>query len=169
MAFRKSRFRKNKNQDGNLTLQITAMADVFVVIVIFLIKAATTGSVNITPSKGLLMAEAMANQDVFEALKIEVTENSVNIEGKPAAFLDDFRFESSDLTREGSSASLSGMVERERRRQLLIAEQNPDVKIEGKVIIVADQRVPYHTIKAVLASTAIHGYTDFKLAVVRPE
>jgi hypothetical protein len=50
---------------------------------------------------------------------------------------------------------------------LLIAKANTDVKVDSKVVVIADQRVPYITIKSVLASAAVQGYTDFKLAVVR--
>ena len=53
-------------------------------------------------------------------------------------------------------------LERERQRELLIAKTNSDVKIDPKIMIVADQRAPYITIKSVLASAALNGYTDFK-------
>jgi hypothetical protein len=37
------------------------------------------------------------------------------------------------------------------------------------VIIMADQRTPYITMKSVLSAVALHGYTDFKLVVVQKE
>jgi biopolymer transport protein ExbD len=43
------------------------------------------------------------------------------------------------------------------------------VKVDPKILVIADQRAPYQTIKSVLASAAVHGYTDFKLAVVKGE
>ena len=40
---------------------------------------------------------------------------------------------------------------------------------KSPIIVIADQRAPYSTVKSVLASAALNGYTDFKLAVVRGE
>ena len=50
---------------------------------------------------------------------------------------------------------------------MLIAKNNSDVKLDPRIIIVADQKVPFVTIRTVLASAAVNGYTDFKLAVVQ--
>ena len=80
-----------------------------------------------------------------------------------------YRFEKADIQQNGSVKDLSAALERERKRQLLIAEKNSDVKVDAKVMIIADQKVPYSTIKAVLASAAINGYTDFKLATTRSD
>ena len=74
--------------------------------------------------------------------------------------------ENSDLKKNGTSATLSESISKERKRQLIIAKSNSDVKIDAKIIVIADQHAPYQTIKTVLASAAIHGYTDFKLAVI---
>jgi betaine-aldehyde dehydrogenase len=50
-----------------------------------------------------------------------------------------------------------------------IARANPSVKTDGKVIIVADQRIPYGTLKKILGAAARTGFTDFRLAVVQKE
>ena len=83
------------------------------------------------------------------------------------ATLKNFRFEAGDLQQNGVSNALSKTLDRERQRQLMIAKANSDVKVDPKILVVSDQRVPYQTVKTVLASAALHGYTDFKLAVVK--
>ena len=95
--------------------------------------------------------------------------DSVQVEGQPVSALKNFAFDTADLLGNGSSQTLTKVLEKSRQRQLLIAKSNSDVKIDPKVLIVADQRVPYSTVKAVLASAALQGYTDFKLAVVKGE
>lgn len=150
-----------------MSLQITSMADVFTIILVFLLKSYATGAMAVAPSKDLTLPQARsADSSPVEALKVEVSEKSVAVEGQAASEIDGFAFKNGDLMANGASKSLVGVLEKERKRQLLIAGNNPRVKVDAKIMIVADQRAPYQTIKTVLASAALNGYTDFKLAVV---
>ncbi|MCM2278514.1 MAG: biopolymer transporter ExbD [Oligoflexia bacterium] len=166
---RKHKFKRRAPQNEEMSLQITSMADIFTILLVFLLKSYATGAVNVSPSAGTLLPEAQAGETSVEALKVEVSQGAVLVEGQPVASLKEFRFEKGDLQANGSSASLGKALEKERQRQLLIAKANSDVKVDPKIIVVSDQRAPYSTIKSVLASAALHGYTDFKLAVVKGE
>lgn len=68
-----------------------------------------------------------------------------------------------------TSKSLNTALETERKRQELISQSNPNVKLDSKILVIADQRVPYITLKSVLATAAVTGFTDFKLVVVNKE
>jgi len=138
-----------------------------VIILVFLLKSYTTGAINLSPAQGMLLPEAQASEASVEALKVEISETSVSVEGQSIATLKNFRFDASDVQQNGVSNTLSKTLDRERQRQLMIAKANSDVKVDPKILVVSDQRVPYQTVKTVLASAALHGYTDFKLAVVK--
>lgn len=167
IKFGKKSLFKRRHQTDEMSLQITSLADIFVILLVFLLKSFATGSVNLTPTQGLLLPEAHAAEATVEALKIEISETAVSVEGQPAASLKGFRFAASDLRQNGASGALSKVLERERQRQLMIARTNSDVKVDPKILVVSDQRTPYSTVKSVLASAALSGYTDFKLAVVK--
>ncbi len=167
MARKRKGFLKRGRASQDMELPITAMADIFTVILVFLLKSYATSAVNITPSKDMMLPSAFAEEANVEALKVEITQTAVSVEGKAVTVLDSFKGPPSDRSKDGTFKSLSSALEIERKRQLLIAKNNSDVKVDAKVLIIADQRTPYSTIKSVLASAAVHGYTDFKLAVVR--
>jgi biopolymer transport protein ExbD len=167
MSFKKKGMFKKHAQSEEMALQITSLADIFVIILVFLLKSFSTGSVNLTPTKGMQLPQAQGGEASFEALKVEITETAVSVEDQPAAELKAFKFAPSDLRQNGSSGALSKVLERERQRQLMIARANSDVKVDPKILVVSDQRVPYATVKSVLATAALNGYTDFKLAVVK--
>lgn len=162
-------FKKRSPQSQEMSLQITSMADIFTILLVFLLKSFASGAVNVTPSAGTLLPEAHAGETAVEALKVEISEKAVLVEGQPVAELKSFKFSPGDLQGNGSSKVLGQALEKERQRQLLIAKSNSDVKVDPKILIVSDQRVPYSTVKSVLASAALNGYTDFKLAVVKGE
>jgi biopolymer transport protein ExbD len=162
---------KGKRDPGNqdVALQITSMADIFTILLVFLLKSYATGAISPTSAKGMQLADAQASDVAVEALKLEVTENAVLVEGQAVMELKSFAFDPKDLAANGTSRKLAASLEQQRKRQLLIAKSNSDVKIDPKIIVLADKRVPYGTLKSVLASAAVHGYTDFKLAVVKTD
>jgi len=160
-------FKKTPHQSDEMALQITSMADIFMILLVFLLKSYATAIVNVTPTAGMKLPVANAESPELNALKVEISETAVSIESNPVMTLDGFKVAGGEVGSNGVSKTLAEAFEKERKRQLLIAQSNTEVKIDPKVIVVADQRTPYSTIKAVLASAAIHGYTDFKLAVVK--
>jgi biopolymer transport protein ExbD len=162
----KKLFKSSRRGSEEMSLQITSMADIFTILLVFLLKSYSTSALAISPSKGLELPQAQASDEQVEALKVMVSESSVEVEGQPAATLEHFTFDSKDI-QNGASVSLNEALEKARKRQLLIAQSNTDVKVDSKIIVVADQHAPYSTLKTVLASAALQGYTDFKLAVVK--
>jgi biopolymer transport protein ExbD len=164
---KKKSFVRRGGQSGEMSLNITAMADIFVVILVFLLKGFSSGAMNITPTAGLTLPMAFAEEQSVEALKLEISEGAVAVEGQPVTQLVNFDFEKAERQPNGTLKSLSAKLETERKRQLLIAQGNADEKVDARIVVIADQRVPYATLKAVLASAAVHGYTDFKLAVAK--
>jgi biopolymer transport protein ExbD len=167
MLFKKKGLFKKRHQSDEMALQITSLADIFVIILVFLLKSYATSAINLSPSQGMLLPEAQASEVSVEALKVEISANAIQVEGQPVTQLTDFHLASGDLQANGSSSALSKALARERQRQLLIAKANSDVKVDAKILVVADQKAPYATVKSVLASAALNGYTDFKLAVVK--
>jgi biopolymer transport protein ExbD len=151
-----------------VSLQITSMADIFTILLVFLLKSYATGTISPT-SAGLMLPEAQAGDVSSEALKIEVTQAGVQVEGQSVAGLSNYAFEKADLQANGTSKTLSAALEKQRQKQILIAKSNSSVKVDPKIVVLADKRVPYGTLKTVLASAAVQGYTDFKLAVVKGE
>ncbi len=159
--------RKRAHQSDEMALQITSMADIFTILLVFLLKSYSSSSMAIQPAAGTQLPSGHPAEASIEALKVEITEGSILVEGASVATLNGFAL--SDAGASGVSQGLSAALEKERKRQLLIAQSNSDVKVDPKIIVVADQRAPYATIKGVLASAALHGYTDFKLAVAKED
>ncbi len=154
---------------SEVSLQITSMADIFIIILVFLLKSYSTSSVQVSPSIGMKIPEANHLQNPLEAVQIEVSESLLQIEKKPVAQLTHFQFNPEDLNSEHISKSVSLSLDKEKRRQLLIAKTNPGVQVDAKVLIVADVRTPYGTLKSILGAAALQGFTDFKFVAIQSE
>src|SRR5688500_19068851 len=101
MALRRFKKKKKGGASGDVALNITAMADIFTIILVFLLKSYSSGAVAITPSGGLQLPTADAAEPQFEALKLEVAESAVLVEGAPAAKLEAFRFPAGEVGAQG--------------------------------------------------------------------
>ena len=152
-----------------MALQITSMADIFIIILVFLLKSFSSGAVSITPSQGLELAEAFTDKEQMAALSMEISETAIQVDSSPVTPLKNFRFVTKDLDENGLSNTLEVAMKRMRERQNLISKANSEVDADGKILIIADARTPYRTIKSALSSAAIHGYSDFKLVVRKKE
>jgi len=163
----RKRFRKRKQLKDEMALQITSMADVMTILLVFLLKSFSTGVSNITPAADLMLPEAHAQDEVSEGLKLEISAGSILVDGKPAATLAGFDFEETDTESNGTSRSLNTMLISERDRMRDEARKPGDPEPEApKVLVMADQHTPYRTLKAVMNSAANAGFGEFKLIVV---
>jgi biopolymer transport protein ExbD len=168
---KKRRFLKRGKQTEEMSLQITSMADIFIILLVFLLKSYTSGTITINPSQGTQLPNSTVNDKAMEAMKVEISEGSVLVEGKPIAKISAFTFDQSDLVENGISKSLQSAFEEQRNRSSLaqgaaLPAGSAPQAADPRIIVIADQRAPYQTIKTVLASAATQGYTDVKLAVI---
>lgn len=162
------RRRQRIHEVEEIPLQITSLADIMIIVLIFLLKSyssemeqdiAVPGDIHLpVVSKG-----ASAKED----LRVEISEAAVKVGGAVVASLQNYRFAPTDLTREwspvGTSRALAAALGRENRQ---LAAQAGSSK---PIWVFADRRVPYRTLQTVMASAALNGFTDVRLAVVKEE
>lgn len=166
MANRFSRRRRRQTETANI--QITAMADIFIVILVFLLKSFSASwdtLRNVSLKDGIKLPRVKSGIWEKEGLKVRIAENMVEVNGIVVSKLSNWTFAGNDLNHDlqgdnGTSKSLNDALRGERER---------DRDHFQGVWVVADRRAPYRTIQTVLASAALQGFTDFRLAVVRDE
>src|SRR3954471_17869601 len=111
---KKTLFTKKARPSDEMSLQITSMADIFTILLVFLLKSYATSAIDVVPSRGMLIPSAQADEAAVEALKVEVSEKAVSVEGKPVTDLYGFALDKQDLQPNGASKSLSEALSKER-------------------------------------------------------
>jgi len=142
---------------GDISLNITAMADIFTVLLVFLLKSYASGAMAVTTTAELDLPMARNQSELVEATKIEISEQHLVVEGEPVVQLSGFKFPADDLLPVGISKKLFETLKSVRAKSA-----DPT---NSRVIILADKGVPYSSLKVILTSAAGSGLTDFKLAV----
>lgn len=156
------KFFKRHHASEEMTLQITSMADIFTIILVFLLKSFSTGMSALTPSPGVVLPVAFAAHDpMHEGLRIEVTPDVILVDNKAVTKLVNFQLDSNDVESDGTPRSLNAVF-----LQLMDNEKYKTPNSTPTVTILADRKTPYALLKRVMGSASVSGFGDFKLITV---
>ncbi len=152
------RFLKKSRKPGSteMSLNITSMADIFTILLVFLLKSYAVGALEIQPSRGLKVPVAVHADTAESRLMLEIAEEAVQLDGESLITLKNFEL--------AEGQGLNPLAEALATRRAALTEQS-----QGKLLLVADSRAPYATIEGVMRTVASQGFGDLKLAVVRAE
>lgn len=170
--FKRRLFQKKhagKSSD-EVALQITSMADIFTILLVFLLKGIASDAIQIAPSNGTKLPSGAHSRPLSEAvLQVEVTKEGIMIEKQFVSPLENYRMPASVGMQNGLLSGLNERLQKERERQKIIAQANDSVKNDGRVIILSDENIPFTTLKPILRTLSANGYSDIKFAVVKAE
>jgi biopolymer transport protein ExbD len=164
MSSKRSSFlKKKRSPPGDVALQITSMADIFMILLVFLLKNYSASVSNIAPTAQMALPElAVASKTApKESLKIEISADAVLVDSQPAVRLNNFEFPASEMEQAGS-ATIARLMKEQR-------ELKPEPNRESSVVVMADKLAPYSTVKRVIASVAGAGFIDMQMIVVDPQ
>jgi biopolymer transport protein TolR len=157
--------KRSRMQNEEVSLQITSMADVFVILLVFLLKSAATG-LTVSMSQNMTLPKSVtAAETATRLLTVEINESGVYLEGAMKA-----QFKAGAYPAGASAQAFPELQEglRElRTKQAFIEKKGGVVTNPSELIVMADKQVPYGIIKRVLLTASLEGYTDAKLAATR--
>jgi len=143
---------KRVTESGDFPLQITSLADVFTILLVFLLKSYASSAAFFQPTAGLAIpASPQEGLSLPEALRLEVLKNGVLLDGK---------FITQDLKTEEGRQSLRQSFQLARARQAYLRERNAELKVDARLLIVADRTLPYQAVQPALSIAATAGYGD---------
>jgi biopolymer transport protein ExbD len=163
----KNKFAKKKKLTEDMALQITSMADIFVILLVFLLKNYSSTLTSVSPTGEMNLPVAQAQGEVQDTLKLEITMKGVLVDQKQVVDLNAFRFKEDQVQDSGEpeipySEPIYQVLQRQRGTKPL---PNKD----SNLLVLADERTPYMTIKKIMASAAKAGFVDLQLVVVTPQ
>lgn len=157
--------KKKKKESGEMSLQITSMADIFTILLVFILKGFASDAIQITPANGTTLPAGLHSQYIPEtSLQLEITKTDLLVEKEKIISLEDLN---KLLIKNEKIISLEQRLTKEREKQNLIAKNNDSVKISNQVIILADQSVPFANIKPILKTLAAQGFSEVKFAAIK--
>lgn len=170
MGIRRSGMSKymDSRSSAYFKIQITSMVDMFVILLVFLLKSFSTSAVQVTPSKDLNLPVSEATTDPIDVLKMVVSKQGVFVEDQRV-----LEFTAGDVTPKDIDQNdaqfirpLYEALDKTAQKTRDIAAVNETVEFDGKIFIQADKDLPYSVLQKVFYTMSMAGYADIKLAVI---
>ena len=159
---------KANNKKATFTLQLTAMVDMFTIMIVFLLKSYSTSAVHITPQKGLKLPHSSSYTQPVEALKLVVSMDGIYVDDKQIVPMEEGKLAKADTDANDPDfiRGLYEVLDKEATKSKDIAKENEEHEFEGKVVMQADSRLAYSVLKKVMYTSSMAGFADMKLATV---
>jgi biopolymer transport protein ExbD len=159
----------DRRTPSSFKIQITSMVDMFVILLVFLLKSYSTSPVNITAKEGMRLPESSANQDPVDVVKLIVAEDGVFVEEKKIMDLDHGRVPAASVDSNDPSflRTLYEALDERARLAKSISKVNDSFEFDGKVLMQADRNLPYDVLQKIMYTSMMAGYADVKLAVAQ--
>ena len=142
-------------------LPMAPMVALFVLLVVFMIQFYAASGATLNLSADTILPQSTSADPIEQAVQIEVTRDHIMLEGIRIATVSDLR--GTDLNIEALEAGLERMKQRTER----MAERNPNVTFDGRLILMADKRVKYDTITRIMYTSGRVGYNQINMAVLQ--
>lgn len=168
MARRGLKMFMEKRTPSTFKIQITSMVDMFVILLVFLLKSYSTSPVNITPDKDMKLPASTSTKDPVEALKLVVSKVGIFVDDKKVIDLDQGKIAVKDVDESDTNfiRSLYTELDQQAQKSKSIAKVNDTLEFDGKVIMQADRDLPYELLRKVMYTSMMAGYSDVKIAVM---
>jgi biopolymer transport protein ExbD len=158
----------NRRSTGYFKIQITSMVDMFVILLVFLLRSYSTSPVTISPKQGLRLPESNSPADVVDVLSMVVSTDGLFVDDKKV-----LSFNNGTLAKEDTEANDPQFIRKlyealDQRAKLAksISQVNDSFEFDGKILVQADRDLPYDMLKRVMYTSMMAGYSDVKFAVV---
>ena len=157
--------RKRRSTEGPVLarLQLTSLIDIFTVLLLFLLKSVVVGGTVVSPFPGVTLPPSSSTAAFKESPVVVVTKSQVVVDGAAVCPTSDVA-QSTDL----KVAALETALAAVRQKTELLAQQAGSArKFEGRLILQADETIPFHVLQKVMYTSQTVGFYDITLAVIQ--
>ncbi len=190
---RRKRYELKTNHNSTFALNITSMTDMFTIMLVFLLQTYTTAEVQIIPEKDQNLPKSSSEMNPTIALQLSVTKDAIKLDDKEIMKMENSDFTKSDVSKDDPNfieplfAALDKIAKEEKAKDVSFqaAINDGTVKMEkdshgnripagkpnqgvldGKLLLKADQSLPYHTIRKIMYTASMAGFPKLKMATV---
>ncbi len=163
MAFIPSRIKKHDTSPKRVRLNLTSMMDMFVIILVFLLKTYSTEGQLIHPSENLTLPTSTVENVPEVALDVIVSTQWIMVNNEAVVPMETVE-DQSGLIIQSLSRVLQDYATEAKRM-----EEQYGIKFSGKVTIQGDKSLPFRTLLKVMATCGRSEYPKMRLVVYQAQ
>lgn len=163
--------RKWRNRDTQYTLQLTAMVDMFTILLVFLLKSYTTSSVQMATVDNIHVPLSQSAVEPQEALRVHVSLKGVYVDDEKVLALQEGKLPAGEVDAKDQKfvKRLFEELEKHAAKSKEIASANQTHEFRGDLILQADQNLDYGLLKKLMYTSMLAGYANIKLGLMGME
>jgi len=147
--------KKSKPLESNFELQITALVDTLVIILIFMLKSMATDSLELEQGKGIQVPMVFNGISTGTGSRLEISSEAVSWNGQKYVDLAAFDVKKPLNGEEGWKALHMAIA-------ATVKQEQAGNAFDGKLLLQADKRTPFPALQEVLRAAKSHGYKDIR-------
>jgi biopolymer transport protein ExbD len=151
--------RRRAAQASMVNLNLTPMIDMFVILLVFLIKSYSATPTYLTNTQGITLADTQSEDGAPDKAALIVGKDGLILEGSTIIAFEDGK-PSKAFLKAGVLEELKGALE---------AIKEKDADFTGTLILQADKDISFDILKPILRTAGVVGYFDIKFAGVLKE
>jgi biopolymer transport protein ExbD len=144
-------------------LQLTSLIDIFTVLLLFLLKSIVVGGTAVTPFPGVTLPSSSATASFKESPVVVIANSQVIVDGERVCATDEV-LNAGTLQIPAIESALAAV----RQKTVgLASREGSDRRFEGRLILQADETIPFHVLQKVMYTSQTVGFYDITLAVIQ--
>lgn len=161
----RSVLKKYRMREAHTELNLTAMVDMFTIILVFLVMSTSTSNVQVAPVDGLTLPASSISKEPEEALKLVVTAKAIYVGEEKIMDINGGILEKAQLDAKDGNfiRPLYDELDKHAKKAEEIQKSNPELKFTGQYILQADRNLSYAILKKVIYTSMLAGYADLKM------
>lgn len=148
-------FKRRKHAESNFELQITALVDTLVIILLFMLKSVASESLELEQEKGIAVPMVFNGMSTGTGNRLDISSEVVSWNGEDLIQMKDFDVKNPVNGQEGWKALNSAIA-------ATVQKEKAENKFDGKLMFQADKKTPFPAMQEVLRAAKAHGYRDIR-------
>jgi biopolymer transport protein ExbD len=148
-------FKKSRPLESNFELQITALIDTLVIILIFLLKSIATDTLDVEEGKGLHIPSVVNGMTTGKGSRLDISEVAVSWNGQKYVDLKGFDVKHPLNGEDGWKALHTAIA-------ATVSQEQTAKTFDGKLLVQADKKTPFPALQEILKAAKSHGYKDIR-------
>ncbi len=154
----RSRYQVPIKKNQSFTLNITSMTDMFTILLVFLLQTYNAAEINLDPASGVRLPTSTTEKNLINGVKLSISPTELKIDQLVVAKLQNSQFEQAAIDTKDSNFIKPLFDELQK-----FNKENEKLAQTGKVLLQADQELPFATIRKIMYTASMAGFPNLKL------
>lgn len=154
----RNRYQVPLKRNQSFTLNITSMTDMFTILLVFLLQSFAAGEVQIDPAQGVRLPSSSTDKNPVNGVKLSISPTELKFDQTLVAKVSNNVIEASAI-----DSSDSNFIKPLFDQLEAVNKKDPNLAKMGKILLQADESLPYSTVRKIMYTASMAGFPNVKL------